>query len=323
MDSPPRRLLTSIPSRVRTFITTTKEILKAAWETRHHDLGIPALQTPVFIWAFLHLGMAALPTIFPSILHWELTAPSLDRWQVSHPADRSVSPVLLRTVLETPLPAFWLLYLATCLLSLLPLYTRTSFRPPDLKSSLFNVLLVTSTALRCLAFTSGFVAFIASRDYPLRSKTWLEWAFRWWWIITIPASSGTYPLWAALLRSERLWRDRKWSTYNGLHYGHDERKITDDYGDVVYTWDEVETWGFPWRDAMVRLAVYTLGERVVYLAWLRFGYADAPYVEGVSNSEILTVLLGMVLVVWRIMRDREVLRGGGGDVERNEKEVRV
>lgn len=74
---------------------------------------------------------------------------------------------------------------------------------------------------------------------------------------------------------------------------------------------------------MVRLAVYTLGERVVYLAWLRFGYADAPYVEGVSNSEILTVLLGMVLVVWRIMRDREVLRGGGGDVERNEKEVRV
>jgi hypothetical protein len=52
------------------------------------------------------------------------------------------------------------------------------------------------------------------------------------------------------------------------------------------------------EDVVIRLSYILFVDNVIHTLWLRYGAVDAPYTQYISNSEILTLLLGVTLAIY-------------------------
>jgi hypothetical protein len=61
---------------------------------------------------------------------------------------------------------------------------------------------------------------------------------------------------------------------------------------------------YPWEDILVRLSYIHVIDNLVHVLWMRYFITNAPYTLYVNNSEILTGLLAIALMVYTYARMR-------------------
>lgn len=213
------------------------------------------------------------------------------------------------------------------------LYTLPTIRRPHQTKQLSLWLLFFITILiLCLSSSSGHT-------------TQPDWS-SWLWNFNSPGRG----FWLWFLVESRFW---SW-TYLGFYedYSLDDttRIVHDEEGSPVWIFTSQPTdsqwrhpaaifnpyWPMfkPWKDVVVRLSYIHSIDNIVHTAWLRHRTIGAPYTQYVSNSEILTLLLGVTLaiharvriythVVFRTVAEPYVYNGGEGNDKQDLSEKRT
>jgi hypothetical protein len=97
------------------------------------------------------------------------------------------------------------------------------------------------------------------------------------------------------------------STTSGNELASSRKELPATRSEITPGRDSENTAVSTWKDHMVRLAYFHVIDSAIHVIWLRFFYkwdGGAPYTCYANNSEILTALLVIEVVVWVVLRMR-------------------